>query len=361
MAVMAHQKKLEELHKALLDAYRTISSLRQMVQYGLDENLEEIVGSGTLSDIVFDLVQWADSCGKLDKLIQVAYRHNDGNPLLKAFVNEYGNHSKTVVEQELEHRRITVRLIIDGDFEDFSDADQEKLQTAINNLLRVKADTAIITKTESGSVIAHVELPENQLENLYSLFSEGKLSNLGVIEFDLSDADLIGANLRDVDLRGASLRKADLSNADLFLADLRDADLRDVDLVGADLRGADLRKTDLKGANLYLADLVGADLRGADLRDADLKGANLRDANLRGASLRKTDLRGASLRKADLSNADLFLADLYLADLRGADLRGADLRDADLRDTDLTIVQYDERTIWPDGFDLIKEIVPVRV
>ena len=67
-------------------------------------------------------------------------------------------------------------------------------------------------------------------------------------------------------------------------------------------------------------------------------------------------LRGARLGDAVLWSADLRGADLTGADLRGANLQGADLRSAVLSGADFTDARvhgatYDEKTLWPDGFD----------
>lgn len=99
------------------------------------------------------------------------------------------------------------------------------------------------------------------------------------------------------------------------------------------------------------ADLRGICLRWADLRGADLRGANLYEAALRGACLQRADLRWANLRGADLRGADLHEARLCGAKLCWADLRWVDLSRTHLRNVDLSRIQWDEYTIWPDGFN----------
>jgi V8-like Glu-specific endopeptidase len=78
----AEQKKLSE---ALLDAYRSHNALRIMVRFQLDENLNAIAGIGLLKDVVFELIDWAESAGKLERLIIGAYEETPGNPKLKEF------------------------------------------------------------------------------------------------------------------------------------------------------------------------------------------------------------------------------------------------------------------------------------
>ena len=78
----AEQRKLSQ---ALLDAYRSHNALRRMVRFQLDETLEAIAGSGILNDVVFNLIDWAEAQGKLERLIIGAYEENSGNPELKEF------------------------------------------------------------------------------------------------------------------------------------------------------------------------------------------------------------------------------------------------------------------------------------
>ncbi len=74
-----------QLWKALLDAYRTYDELKIMVEFQLDETLEVIVKIGNLRTVVFDLIQWAESRGRLEQLIIGSYADNSENPILKEF------------------------------------------------------------------------------------------------------------------------------------------------------------------------------------------------------------------------------------------------------------------------------------
>ena len=138
---------------------------------------------------------------------------------------------------------------------------------------------------------------------------------------NISDICLIGAYLP-----GARLSEADLNGADLY---------------GANLQGAVLQKAILGGTNLNNANLQGAYLQGAYLQQADLNGADLRGSKLQRTGLQGVDLSGALLDEADLSGANLSSANLCQADLELADLRGIKLEG--------TI--YNNKTVWPDGFD----------
>ncbi len=91
--------------------------------------------------------------------------------------------------------------------------------------------------------------------------------------------------------------------------------------------------------------LAGADMHHVELGLVDLSFADLSGANLSRAGLGGTSLVAANLRGANLADAYLHCANLFLAHLEGADLSGADLSSANLKDVD-----WDETTVWPDGF-----------
>ncbi|MGV9747787.1 pentapeptide repeat-containing protein [Rhodococcus zopfii] len=177
----------------------------------------------------------------------------------------------------------------------------------------------------------------------------------------LTEADLTSANLTDADLTKVKMRGANLTNARLGWANLTDAELVNVTLVGADLTGAtltgvdmtgvDLTEVDLVSVDLTRATLISVDLAEAKLADVKLKSATLNYANLTGAHLTGVDLAGARLLGANLSGANLTGVDLFDADLTEADLCEARLSWADLTDANLTGVRWDDRTIWPDGFE----------
>lgn len=76
----------ERLCKAIISAYPSKTKLKMMVSYQLDENLDAIAGGDNLYEIVFNLiVEWAESRGKLEDLINAAIRGNPGNSELKEF------------------------------------------------------------------------------------------------------------------------------------------------------------------------------------------------------------------------------------------------------------------------------------
>ena len=81
-------------------------------------------------------------------------------------------------------------------------------------------------------------------------------------------------------------------------------------------------------------DLRGADLRGADLRDTDLRGADLAGADLSGALLHGADLRETCFGRSGLGH------------------RGGDPELTSIYDPEIFGARADDRTRWPDGFEV---------
>jgi len=76
------------LHKALLAAFPDVGSLRQMVRFGLNQNLDAIANIGKLSDTVFDLLNWAISRGNIACIVVAARNSNPDNPELRRIAEE---------------------------------------------------------------------------------------------------------------------------------------------------------------------------------------------------------------------------------------------------------------------------------
>jgi hypothetical protein len=86
MGLSGQQRK--KLQLALIDAFPTSTSLEQMLLYELDKSLRAIAGEGSLQDIVFRLIQAADSQGWAEELIRAACGSNPGNLQLKTIAEE---------------------------------------------------------------------------------------------------------------------------------------------------------------------------------------------------------------------------------------------------------------------------------
>jgi len=81
--------QFQEVHKALLEAYNK-ASLRQMLRFRLDRDLEELVADATFSSMIFDLLALAEEEGWDTKLVREAHLQNPGNAALAAVYEKYG-------------------------------------------------------------------------------------------------------------------------------------------------------------------------------------------------------------------------------------------------------------------------------
>jgi formylglycine-generating enzyme required for sulfatase activity len=86
MSLSGQQRK--RLREALIDAFPTSASLEQMLSYQLNKSLEEIAGEGSLQDIVFKLIQVAESQGWINDLVRAAREANPGNQNLQTIAQE---------------------------------------------------------------------------------------------------------------------------------------------------------------------------------------------------------------------------------------------------------------------------------
>ena len=102
------KEERKEFHEALLDAFPNYKNLEMMVGFELEQSLEEIAGSGEIYYIVFKLIQWSETYGRLEDLITGAYEQNRGNPKLKAF---YQSHQKKVSPPVARENKTTPTLI----------------------------------------------------------------------------------------------------------------------------------------------------------------------------------------------------------------------------------------------------------
>ncbi|MEH2456804.1 effector-associated domain EAD1-containing protein [Nostoc sp.] len=56
----------KELLLAIISAYPNEADLEIMVSFELEENLNAIAGGNNLTEVVFNLIKWANSRGKLE-------------------------------------------------------------------------------------------------------------------------------------------------------------------------------------------------------------------------------------------------------------------------------------------------------
>ncbi len=76
----------QQLQTALLRAFVDEDNLQQFVQIHLDESLPAIVGSGALATVVFKLIGWMESRGRLDDLLKGALTARPRSSELRTFV-----------------------------------------------------------------------------------------------------------------------------------------------------------------------------------------------------------------------------------------------------------------------------------
>ena len=73
-----------KFQEALLSAFNR-SELEQLVYLRLEVSLNDIVADGPHRQVVFDLIKWANSQGKIETLLRAACEENPGNVLLRRF------------------------------------------------------------------------------------------------------------------------------------------------------------------------------------------------------------------------------------------------------------------------------------
>ena len=98
-------KSLKQFHEALLSAFPSEADLYQMVSFELDENLDAISTGGNHYEVVFELIQWAQARGKVEKLLTAARSANPGNPKLKNFDEQMRGKQDTTGEDDLSSER----------------------------------------------------------------------------------------------------------------------------------------------------------------------------------------------------------------------------------------------------------------
>jgi hypothetical protein len=82
-------EQFKELQTALLDAFPSRQKMEQMVRIELHLNLDAIAGGSDLTDIYFNLIEWAEAQGRTAELVTNARKFNAGNPTLKNWVQTY--------------------------------------------------------------------------------------------------------------------------------------------------------------------------------------------------------------------------------------------------------------------------------
>ena len=99
MQLNGEQRK--SFHESLLSAFPSTPKLRQMVSFELNKNLDAIATGENHSDIVFELIRWAETKGKVQDLLHAARFSNPGNLELQSFeekiCSKRNSHSYTLI------------------------------------------------------------------------------------------------------------------------------------------------------------------------------------------------------------------------------------------------------------------------
>ena len=77
--------EVEQFQKALLSAFPNRGNLVQLVYFRLEQDLDQLVPSGTYANDVTRLIRWANAQGKSWALLSAAHGEVPGNPKLHAF------------------------------------------------------------------------------------------------------------------------------------------------------------------------------------------------------------------------------------------------------------------------------------
>lgn len=112
MRLSNQQRK--NLKDALIDAFPTSASLEQMLSYQLNKRLKEIAGGGSLQDVVFELIQVAESQGWIKDLVCAAREANPGNQNLQIIVQELlmGSTAISSTQQQKNRRNLVVPILV---------------------------------------------------------------------------------------------------------------------------------------------------------------------------------------------------------------------------------------------------------
>lgn len=83
--------QMMEFRNALAVALTSIFDLKQIVRFGLDENLDRIVNMpNNLDGACFELIEWAQARGRTRDLLRFMRKENPENSLLQGFAQQFG-------------------------------------------------------------------------------------------------------------------------------------------------------------------------------------------------------------------------------------------------------------------------------
>ena len=112
----------QKLVKSIVKAYPTKDDLAQIVMYSLEENIDTIVNSETTTQsIVFNLINWAETRGKLKNLLEILSQERPDNVELqntiKNLLTKYSQNNENInLDNQSERKNNNLSLVLKNCF-----------------------------------------------------------------------------------------------------------------------------------------------------------------------------------------------------------------------------------------------------
>src|SRR5579883_845708 len=109
---MTSPQQLKKLRDAIIEAFLSKSSLKQLLFFELNKNLDEIAPESNLQDVVFTLIQAARAEGWLGELVEAARKERPGNKGLQEIAQELlGQGRDSVADSREEQQEEGTRIV----------------------------------------------------------------------------------------------------------------------------------------------------------------------------------------------------------------------------------------------------------
>ena len=92
-------QQFKQFQEALIAAFPSYNDLARLLRFQLGENLAAIAGSGSLVDVAFAVINWAEAQGRLGELVAKAREANPGNEALRIFAEQFAQAQATAQPQ----------------------------------------------------------------------------------------------------------------------------------------------------------------------------------------------------------------------------------------------------------------------
>lgn len=192
---MLEPKERRQLQDALISSAITLQKLKWFSNYCFEENLETFANCSDLSSATYDLIEWARSTGKLEKLINVAWENYSTNPNLRKFMEEVWKplqpeqEQAVPLQQELEGRLTEAQSLVEEPVE--SQGEPIDINTKRHLKSTDKRDTEqIIQGTEMSQPLSPLVFPLNATTELRSCVNAARDSVQNIYNMFLPDKDV---------------------------------------------------------------------------------------------------------------------------------------------------------------------------